>query len=986
MRLLSDLPLSPPGGSARETSSGSGRGSLLVLEGSACELSRFSLAGLLPPDADLDGIVLSTPRPQIAVRNADFADGWRDWHTAGSVVLAPPVGGSRPDSCTPLVARIGTGGGIAQRISVARDDNPAASTVDAEIEFDPLPAASRLEIGLGAERRSIGLAPGTTLARARFDWPETNEMLSISVPDGPSTDDALGAVPVRRVALRPTAVTPPRNCDGLAAGAVALLRDQFGSPAGEHVVLLADRLDEARVYGGGASNPWVERHIVRAGEPRVGILAHPGGWTTTSLEFVIPDMDCPRRFHSHVEILPACRAKSDGAVFAATYDGREATVTVGRDTAGPLAIELDLDDPPRGEPRPEASAQSSSGRTSLPGGAPGGERRLVLATSAGEAHDGSCDWAVWVEPTVACAPEADTSGPARSGAPDGGLSFAGSSRRAARTIDLSRTRPVPLWTRWDEVNLWKLGWLFGTRPSVAAKGAERPGWLRERIPWATHGRVLAAFGGNTCRHIRDQCRRGEITPDHPFPPTHDGRCSHADSEVTEIVRAADDGSTRIDLTGWSRALDDFGRSGLLPHLNISAVPCALAQGHEYRQYHWNQRPVGDRDAWLAMVDAAAVNVASRPSWRDWRFSIVNEPNCLWIEPGRGRDEPPRVFHVGFTGTRDEYAEHLATTAAALLAQLPGARLHLGNFTLGGHYPLEDTLPEYLGAVPPALAAKNLSVSDFHALAVSLYETPQHRLGELDVDQLARLDRWIGEDSPLRDLDVKIDEVEVHPFVEESFRDATGVDLDGTRWAATWHAEFIALAIEAGVRSMAPWAGRLFADLDYLRPRAKLWAYAFASLAAGDVIVDTRHLTRATRLEPLPAGTPRSALLDVHRAERDPDGLGWIATESAAGDARWIFLWRHDDARRTDLEANTLPALAVSLPLATMCGDRKPASVEVLSVDESPGAPWQLAPYKNTDVRVGDLDATGDSAWLRVAAESLHLLRFGCSFDSGRPIL
>ena len=84
----------------------------------------------------------------------------------------------------------------------------------------------------------------------------------------------------------------------------------------------------------------------------------------------------------------------------------------------------------------------------------------------------------------------------------------------------------------------------------------------------------------------------------------------------------------MDASTWRAGIADLLASGLLPHLNVSAVPCALADGHDYRTYHWNQRPVRDHDAWRRYVAYVAAQIASAPSWQEWRFSITNEPNCL----------------------------------------------------------------------------------------------------------------------------------------------------------------------------------------------------------------------------------------------------------------------------------------------------------------------------------------------------------------------
>src|SRR6185369_10282912 len=116
------------------------------------------------------------------------------------------------------------------------------------------------------------------------------------------------------------------------------------------------------------------------------------------------------------------------------------------------------------------------------------------------------------------------------------------------------------------------------------------------------------------------------------------------------------------------------RSGVRPHVNISAAPSLFTGGAvDFAHYHWNAAPVRDLAGWSAFVAGAFGAVADLHPER-WRASIVNEANCLTLVGWEGN-----VQHVGFAGTPAEYGATFVTGMRALRAAAPGIAIHAGNY-------------------------------------------------------------------------------------------------------------------------------------------------------------------------------------------------------------------------------------------------------------------------------------------------------------------
>lgn len=908
---------------------------------------------------DLSGFVWSAAHDTRALRNERFAFGFASWETSGGVALRLR-GDSHPDRCAPMLANLSPGAALRQspRRPPGAPVRPQSRNLMLAIDVEPAATERRLLVGSGAATTELPIAPGTSECSATLPGSRGTEAVTVTVPTDAHHEVALRSVRIAEDIDDRRSVRSGRHERALRWLTTRTLPNEDMPAPRDQPVRLETILDDARVLFSDEDFVRVERFGSEDPSLRSGILAHPGTNEPTRLEFDLPETRCPRRFSARVTIAPDCRATSDGVLFRAHSDSATISASVGgpgHPTDAPLELIID-------EPN-DASAPRSA-------------RTLVLETESGPAHDTRCDWAVWAEPTVSC----------------GGASNAASG--VAPAVPTGRILEIPagsgsvITTAWDEINVWKLYAFFGPMGAKARHAAQEPDWLIRRLPWLTHVRVLAALGGNTCRHIRSSCEHSERTVDHPFdPPCWEGR----DGRAAAYELLQDENPPRVDAAVWGAALDDLLRSGVKPHLNLSAAPCLLTGGeHHYRDYHWNQVPVADHDGYEALLRVFAEQVRHRGAGPEWRLSIVNEPNCLWIArpPGSSRFASPEVAHIGFLGDATNYAAQFASTARLLRELLPGIRLHIGNFTIGGKYPLEDNLAEYLGALAPALDHAGVPVSDLSAISFSIYESPQHGLDDLPAYKFGIVDRARGPASAFRDLPIKLDEVEIHPLVAQQFQSNTGEDIDATRWAAMWHADMAAMAIDTGVRSLAPWLGRLIPDDELEQPLPKYWSYALLSLVTGQAIAPDGPLAKVAALHPPTernGAAPR--LLALHRAAEDRDGLGWLVTREPESGVVWVALWRHAQTPVADATADTQPSLDVLITAPGSAPSEGSGVVQALSMGPATSAgdphdgppadaqPWAPGPFRTTAVRSWQASLGKSGVRLALGQESLVVLRF-----------
>ncbi|MFN8603208.1 MAG: hypothetical protein U0842_22280 [Candidatus Binatia bacterium] len=387
---------------------------------------------------------------------------------------------------------------------------------------------------------------------------------------------------------------------------------------------------------------------------------------------------------------------------------------------------------------------------------------------------------------------------------------------------------------WDETNLWKLYLQFGVQqPDPADANGER--WIARRAPWLGWGRVNAVLGGNHAAAIAPWCDHGTSSDAHP--EVVPGECG-ADgvpgaAARNELVRG-DRAARTVDYAPLRTAVERLLRSGVAPHLNVSAAPAAFTGGAtDFFAYHWNGAPVTDLDAWSAFVRGAFATLADLGT-NGWRASIVNEPNCLTLV-GRER----HVRHVGYAGTPEDYARTFVAAARAIRSVAPGIAIHAGNFVTSVTFDGEDNLPDYLRALAHELAASpDFGWQDVRAISTSLYETPDTSLYEFVPLRLARLEaaeRAAG----LAPKPVKIDELEIHERARGGYADAEEQPMDTTLFAASWHAEAMrAFVVSGRVVSSADWLAHSFDTRHALAPYPKARVYELLGVLAGQLDAGT----------------------------------------------------------------------------------------------------------------------------------------------------
>jgi hypothetical protein len=414
---------------------------------------------------------------------------------------------------------------------------------------------------------------------------------------------------------------------------------------------------------------------------------------------------------------------------------------------------------------------------------------------------------------------------------------------------IGRVRPI-----WDETNLWKLHSMFGASHADPARWWG-PGWMRRHAPWIRYARLLAALGGNYAPAIAPWCDHGSAAPEHPDTQTQEcGKDGVPGSAARdELVREVE-GATVVDYTPFRVAVERVLRSGVRPHLNLSAAPAAFTGGStDFTHYHWNAAPIQDYAGWSAFVTGAFRAVADLHPER-WRVSITNEPNCLTLVGWLGD-----VRHVGFAGTPEDYARTFVTSARAIRSVAPGIALHAGNYVTSTTFPGEDNLLTYLRFLRDAFAADGEQRwDDLAAMSLSLYETRDTSLYDLVPVRVARLER-AARDAGLAPLPIRVDELDVHPTISDAFEATTHQRLDRTAFAASWHAEAIRELVDTGrVIAVAPWLSRMF-DLATFAPYPKARAYQLLGLLAGQLRTIPGMNDIEVRRTPRRHGLPRLAV-------------------------------------------------------------------------------------------------------------------------------
>lgn len=412
--------------------------------------------------------------------------------------------------------------------------------------------------------------------------------------------------------------------------------------------------------------------------------------------------------------------------------------------------------------------------------------------------------------------------------------------------DAGTIRPI-----WDEINLWKLYTWFGVHKGDPADEFGE-GWLRRRAPWLRYARVVAPLGGSYGPSIAEDCNQRRKTPRHPDVGWECGS-DHGDPGIAarnQIMRF-NDGEWRVDYAPFRIALERLLRSGVRPHINVSATPVGLTGGEgDFRHYHWNARPPEDVETWVDFLRGGFASVADLDP-AGWRVSVINEPNCLIPHEGE-------ISAVGYAGNPDGYARAWTRAVRAIHEAAPGIIVHPGNYVTSATFPGEDNLHVYLASMAEELdGAEDLAWSQFPYIGLSLYEVPDTTLADFRSTRLHRLYK-AQEANDLAPLPIKIDEMGIHHEVRRPFEERTGENIELTLYSASWFAEVLRTFIEAGdVVSSAGWLGPLFDQNGDWRPRPAAYTYWMLGLLSGQLELvspagDTVQIAESGHDEGLPA--------------------------------------------------------------------------------------------------------------------------------------
>jgi hypothetical protein len=525
-------------------------------------------------------------------------------------------------------------------------------------------------------------------------------------------------------------------------------------------------------------------------------------------------------------------------------------------------------------------------------------------------------------------------------------------------------RPV-----WDEINLWKLYTWFGVHGSDPADRFGE-GWLRRRAPWLRYARVVAPLGGSYGPSIAEDCDHRRETPQHPEVGWECGteKGSPGIAAKNEIM-GFENGAWVVDYTPFRIALERLLRSGLRPHLNVSATPVGLTGGEgDFRHYHWNARPPSDLDSWLDFLRNGFESVADLGP-AGWRVSIINEPNCLIPHEGE-------IAAVGYAGNPDGYAKAWTRAVRTIREAAPGIVIHPGNYVTSATFPGEDNLHIYLASMAEELdRSEDLDWGQFPYVGLSLYEVPDTTLADFRSTRLHRLYK-AQEVNNLPPLPIKIDEMGIHHDVRRPFEEETGEDIHLTLYSASWYAEALRKFVEAGdVTSSAGWLGPLFDQSGDWRPRPAAYTYWILGMLAGQLdLVSSNGESIEIAESGNDNGLPRLVTDVARHPETEDSSLGALATTSD-GTTR-VFVVHHQPTLVGDL-APLRETLAFEMEVEIRGLDAGAYQMRHISVGGPSGARWEddaMLPLKwipdgCSEVQPGDPKVSGpfhtpaNSVWL-----------------------
>lgn len=483
-------------------------------------------------------------------------------------------------------------------------------------------------------------------------------------------------------------------------------------------------------------------------------------------------------------------------------------------------------------------------------------KTVWVTLASRERGDRSGDWLLWGDPRVIVKQPAelhvDATGAGDSSVPE-----------HVRTLD-----HVP----WSEANVFKAYSGFNDASEAARSSV---GWVPRVFPWIDSLRLFSSLGGNFGPTLlRDYASQMGHNPTHDaseeqrwaqrYEFFHDGP-EWADKPIAE----------RFAWESFDRLMSRVDASGVALHVNLAGVPEVFTGGRgHYHTYHYNEMPVVDEGGWKTYVGEVFAHLATQPWYDRAQFSFFSEPNCRWIASDGS------VANFGYQGDAAQYARQYLWTWQAMKPYVTPGQVHLGPFVAEPDpaVPVADNLGEFVGALREEFVRSGEALPPWSSFAFNIYESPQLAIDHFASYKIDAVRRVLEAELPGVALPLRFDEVGIHPLIASAFASAGVPSFDGSRWAAAWHAEMLALLVEQRIEIGSPW---LFVQMQ--RPFA---SYALLSLATS--LFTAAHATDTLALVRREPHAP--ARVHVRLGSRSADRVGYAWSRDAGGATR-VALWQ-----------------------------------------------------------------------------------------------
>lgn len=566
---------------------------------------------------------------------------------------------------------------------------------------------------------------------------------------------------------------------------------------------------------------------------------------------------------------------------ARSSDGVEFALGVGAAEGDPAAIPLRFE-------RLTSAAGEAGWREVRLDLAPWRGKAVWVVLAAREPGDRSGDWLLWGDPRVVVKQPPPLRVDLRGGAAGGPAADGAVTRELAA---------VP----WSEANVFKAYSGFNEEKAASLN----PSWVERMFPWIGALRLFASLGASWGPTL---ARDYDAQMGHN--PTRDSREERHWAEYYEFFR---DGpgwegrpiAERFDWQHFDALYARIASTGVRMHVNLAGAPELFTAGRgHYHTYHYNEMPVVDEAGWKQYVGEVFRHLSHQPWFARAEFSFFSEPNCRWVA------DDGSVRHFGYQGDAAQYARQYLWTWQAMKPYVQPGQVHLGPFVVEPDpaLPVVDNLPEHLRLIRAAFREAGEPLPPWSAFAFNIYESPQlaiDHFGSYKVDYVRRL---LPVELPGVALPLRFDEVGIHPLIASSFAAAGVPDFEGSRWAAAWHAEMLALLVEQEIEVGSPWLHN-----QMMRPYG---SYLLASLASGSFLP---RITAEGTLTVLPAPGDAahgpSRPVRVRLGSRSADRVGHLWSHGADGATR-LLVWHFPRSPQSDArlarDAATVP-VRVRLP-------------------------------------------------------------------------